>query len=146
MELKDLLKESCILMDAPLKTEDEVFRALSGELEEAGIVADRDQFRKAVEYRETLSETGLEDGIAIPHGIDTSVRQAAIAYVRLPEAIAWESMDGGPVRHIFLLAIPETGDKIHIRMLSELAMQLVRKETRQALNDIRTKDELYQIL
>lgn len=46
MELKDLLKESCILMDAPLKTKDEVFRALSGELEEAGIVADRDQFQE----------------------------------------------------------------------------------------------------
>lgn len=55
-------------------------------------------------------------------------------------------MDGKPVRHVLLLAIPENGDKVHIRMLSELAMHLIRKETRDALNCIKTKEELYGIL
>lgn len=146
MNLRELLNESCISIDLPLESKDEVFQTLSQNLKDAGIVEDSARFRKAVEYRETLSETGLEDGIAIPHGIDSSVRQAAIAYVRLEHPIEWESMDGNPVRHIFLLAIPESGDKVHIRMLSQLATQLIRKETRSALNNIRTKEELYQIL
>ena len=140
MNLRELLNESCISLDLPLDSKEAVFRTLSQDLNRAGIVKDPDRFRKAVEYRETLSETGLEEGIAIPHGID------AIAYVRLAVPIEWESMDGKPVRHVFLLAIPENGDKVHIRMLSELAMHLIRKETRDALNCIKTKEELYGIL
>mgnify|MGYP002508427006 CR=1 FL=1 len=37
--------------------------------------------------------------------IDATVSKAAIAYVRLAVPIEWESMDGKPVRHVFLLAI-----------------------------------------
>jgi mannitol/fructose-specific phosphotransferase system IIA component (Ntr-type) len=55
-------------------------------------------------------------------------------------------MDGKPIQHVFLLAIPADGDKTHIRMLSELAMMLVRKEARTALNQIQTRQELYEIL
>lgn len=146
MNLRELLNESCISLDLPLDSKEAVFRTLSQDLNRAGIVKDPDRFRKAVEYRETLSETGLEEGIAIPHGIDATVSKAAIAYVRLAVPIEWESMDGKPVRHVFLLAIPENGDKVHIRMLSELAMHLIRKETRDALNCIKKKEELYGIL
>ena len=117
MNLRELLNESCISLDLPLDSKEAVFRTLSQDLNRAGIVKDPDRFRKAVEYRETLSETGLEEGIAIPHGIDATVSKAAIAYVRLAVPIEWESMDGKPVRHVFLLAIPENGDKVHIRML-----------------------------
>ena len=146
MELKELLDESCIAMDVPLQKKSEVLDAMTESLYEAGIITDKKQFREAVEYRESLSETGLEDGIAIPHGVDTCVNRAAISYVRLREPIEWESMDGKPIQHVFLLAIPADGDKTHIRMLSELAMMLVRKEARTALNQIQTRQELYEIL
>lgn len=146
MNLQELLCESCVQMDMPYKTKQEVFAALADCLYRQGIIDDPQTYIQAVEYRETLSETGLEDGIAIPHGISPCVKKAAIAYMHLHEPIPWESMDGKPIEHVFLLAIPEGGDKIHIRMLSELAMKLVGKETRQALNHVTTSEELFRAL
>lgn len=146
MNLKDLVDESCIDMDLPLKSKAEVFDTMIHHLYEAGIIQNENQFRQAVEYRETLSETGLEDGVAIPHGVDECVNRAAISYIRLKEPIEWESMDGKPIQHIFLMAIPANGDKTHIKMLSELAMMLVRKEAREALNEIQSPQQLYEIL
>lgn len=146
MDLKELLDESCIAMDVALQQKSDVLDAMTENLYEAGIINDKTQFRQAVEYRESLSETGLEDGIAIPHGVHACVNRAAISYVRLKEPIEWESMDGKPIKHVFLLAIPESGDKTHIRMLSQLAMMLMQKESRTALNQIQTRQELYEIL
>lgn len=146
MNLQELLNESCIQMNMPLHTKQEVFASLAQSLYEQGIIDDPKAYIEAVEYRETLSETGLEDGIAIPHGIGSCVKKAAIAYMHLKEPIEWESMDGKPIEHVFLLAIPADGDKVHIRMLSELAMKLIGKETRQALHHVQTREELYQAL
>ena len=125
MNLKDLLDESCIDMDLPLKSKAEVFDTMIHHLYEAGIIQNENQFRQAVEYRETLSSP---------------------SYIRLKEPIEWESMDGKPIQHIFLMAIPANGDKTHIKMLSELAMMLVRKEAREALNEIQSPQQLYEIL
>ena len=59
MELKELLDESCIAMDVGLQKKSEVLDAMTESLYEAGIITDKKQFREAVEYRESLSETGL---------------------------------------------------------------------------------------
>lgn len=57
MNLRELLNESCISFDLLLDSKEAVLRTLSQDLNRAGIVEDPDRFRKAVEYRETLSET-----------------------------------------------------------------------------------------
>lgn len=146
MELRTLLHENCISIDLPLENKQDVFRLCADELFDSGVIDNQEDFVEALNDRETLSETGLEDGIAISHGISPCVRQAAIAYIRLSEPIEWESMDGTPVRPIFLLAIPQDGGKVHIRLLSELALKLMHQDVKNGLNRVKTREELYQIL
>lgn len=142
MNLQNVLIKPCISFDQNLRTKNEVFDYLIQQFSKQGIVQCQASFKKAVQYRESLSETGLEHGVAIPHGVDGSVQQAAIAYVRLRHAIPWESMDDQPIRHVFLLAIPENRNDVHIRMLSELARSLIKEDVIDAINKAQTAEEL----
>lgn len=142
MELYEVMDKDCLAFDEPLGSKEEVFDFLIKRLYECEAIQDKAVFKEAVFYRESLSETGLGDGVAIPHGVSSCVNKAAIAYVRLAAPIPWESLDDQPIRHVFLLAIPERGDDVHIRMLSELARSLIRPGVIQAINEAETAEDL----
>ena len=147
MNLNTIMNEKCISFDISLKTKEEVFDYMINQLYEYGAIKSKEKFLNAVLYRESLSETGLSEGIAIPHGKDDSVIKEAIAYVRLKEAIEWESLDDKPVKHIFLLAIPnKEGDDSRIRMMSQLARSLLKNEVIERINNAKVADDLLEIL
>lgn len=146
MELSSVMDLSCIHLDARLPDKESVLRYLSQCLLQSGALTSFKPYLDAVHHRETLSETGLSRGIAIPHGISDAVKKEAIAYVRLKEPIPWESLDGQPVRHIFLLAIPTCHNDSHIQLLSQLARSLIRDDVIERLTQIQKPSELLQLL
>lgn len=147
MELTQIMSENCISFDKELSNKQEVFEYLIDELFHEGVISSKEAFMEAVLYRETLSETGLTDGIAIPHGKDLCVQRAFIAYVRLKEAITWESIDGKPIQHVFLLAIPELSeDDLHIRMISQLARSLIKQDVIQKISGATVAKELLEVI
>lgn len=147
MELLQVIKEECISFDVDLSTKEEVFEYLVNQLLEVDVISSKEDFLKALYYRETLSETGIGDGIAIPHGKEDCVNQASIAFVRLLRPIKWESLDNKPVQFVFLLAIPNSeNNNIHIRMLSELARSLIKKEVIEKIEKAKTTEEFLQVI
>lgn len=56
--------------------------------------------------REQMGSTGMGRGIAIPHCRSLVVPRLRMSYARLTEPLAWEAIDGKPVRHIFLIVAP----------------------------------------
>lgn len=148
MDLSALMDERNIFFDLDLKSKQEVFELLADHFKTSGFISSKDAYIQAVEYRETLSETGLGDGIAIPHGKDASVLKAGIAFVRLKTPISeWGSLDNQPVKYIFLLAIPQGDeDHEHIRMISELARCLIRSEVIEKVQKATDSKELLMVL
>ena len=147
MELSEIMKQECISFDIKLKTKEKVFEYLANQLFDSEVISSKNEFIDALMYRETLSETGIGDGIAIPHGKHRCVKEASIAFVRLEKPIEWESLDDKPVQFIFLLAIPEgDNDNIHIRMLSELARSLIKKEVVEKVSKAKTSSELLNVI
>lgn len=147
MELSQIIEEGCISFDVDLHTKEEVFEYLVNQLLEVDVISSKEKFLKALYYRETLSETGIGGGIAIPHGKDDCVNQASIAFVRLLRPIEWESMDDKPVQFVFLLAIPNSeNNEIHLRMLSELARSLIKKEVIEKVEKAKTSEEFLKVI
>lgn len=147
MELSKIMSEGCISFDEELNTKQEVFNYLINCLYEQKVIDSKEAFLDAVLYRESLSETGLTDGIAIPHGKASCVRKAFIAYVRLQKPIPWESIDGLPVQHIFMLAIPEQSqDDVHIKMISQLARSLIKADVIEKINEAKAAKELLEVI
>lgn len=83
--------------------------------------------------RERLGSTGLGHGVAVPHGRVKGLKAPVAAFVRLEEAIPFESPDGLPVNLLIFLLIPDHVTQQHLEILSEIAEMFSDEEFRQAL-------------
>lgn len=83
--------------------------------------------------RERLGSTGLGHGVAVPHGRVKGLKAPVAAFVRLDEAIPFESPDGLPVNLLIFLLIPDHVTQQHLEILSEIAEMFSDEEFRQAL-------------
>jgi len=71
--------------------------------------------------RERLGSTGLGHGVAVPHGRIKGLKAPLAAFVRLKDAIPFESPDGQPVKLLIFLLIPDHVTQQHLEILSEVA-------------------------
>ena len=77
--------------------------------------------------REATSATGLPGGIAIPHCRTEHVDVPTLAFARLSPGTDFGAKDG-PADLAFLIAAPAGGDATHLKLLTQLARALVKKE------------------
>ncbi len=144
LKLSNITSEALIFLDQEWRTKEEVFDGLIDALYKQEVLDDPSEFKKAVLERETISETGLEKGFAIPHGKSKTVRKAAFAFARLNSPIPdWKSIDPtNKVQYIFLLAIPEAeAGSTHLELLAELSKRLLHEDFITAITKTRTVPE-----
>lgn len=94
----------------------------------------------SVYKRETMGNTFLEGGIAIPHGESKFITKPAISVTKLTKPIIWENNQH--VEIIFMLALTENNSK-EIEYLYKL---LYSKDTIERLKSATSSKEIYSIL
>ncbi|MEP7325280.1 MAG: PTS sugar transporter subunit IIA [Gemmatimonadota bacterium] len=101
---------------------------------------------QGVEERERTLSTGIGFGVAIPHGKSPTMRELGAVCGVTATPVPWDSVDGEPVRLVFMLAGPESSAGLHVKVLSRIA-RLVRRETvRQRLLQAASPEELYRAI
>lgn len=147
MELTEVLSKENISFNVDINSREEVFDYLIDRLYDTGIILDKKEFKEAVLYRETLSETGLGGNIAIPHGKSAVVTKPGISFVRLQQEVLWPSLEGETAQYIFLLAIPENNENNeHIKLISQLTRSLIKEEVITAIKNVNSPEALLEIL
>ena len=121
MNMKDALKESCVIADLKSGTKEEVLTELVSALKNAGLVQDVGQAVGVILEREKLGSTGIGDGVAIPHGKMKDLNSLLCVFGRSKEGIDFDAVDGKPVNIFFLLLAPEDSAGLHIQMLSRIS-------------------------
>jgi len=96
--------------------------------------------------RERLGSTGLGHGVAVPHGRIRGLKAPLAAFVRLSEAIPFESPDGEPVKLLIFLLIPDNVTQQHLEILSEIAEMFSDRTFRMAMAEDVDASSLYQRL
>ena len=71
--------------------------------------------------RESLSTTGIGNGLAVPHCKTPQAKQLVIALGRVPQGINFFALDGHPVRLFFLLLAPQEAANSHLKALAKVA-------------------------
>ncbi|WP_317856090.1 PTS 2-O-a-mannosyl-D-glycerate transporter subunit IIABC [Chakrabartyella piscis] len=149
MNLSELTSSKLFVLNADVNTKEEVLQQLVKRLYEAGKITSEEGFLQAVLAREELSATGMEGGLAIPHGKSSAVKQACFAVMTTKKpVVGWESLDpDNEVQHIFLLAIPENaaGDT-HLELLAELMTRMGDAEYMEKLFASKDAKEFYHNL
>ncbi len=149
MELKKLTNKNLVFTTDKTMTKDETIKLLVKKLYEQGRISSYEEFLEVVYAREALSETGFEEGLAIPHGKSTCVKEASFAVMITKSPIAdWESIDpSNEVQLVFLLAIPENeAGSTHLTLLSELVQRLSDGAYKKNLLQSTTSEELFNNL
>lgn len=145
--IEDLINPSVISVDVAATDRRGAIEELARLLQADGRVSDVPTYVDAVWAREEeTGGTGMESGIAIPHGKSPAVARAAVAFGRSPSGVDFGAEDGSPADLIFLIAAPEGADDLHVRLLSRLARRLIHPEFRTALREAGSPEAVYDVI
>lgn len=146
MNVAQVLKKENIIAGLSAQSKNEALEKLVQILYEGGYLEDKDAFLADVLQREEISTTGIGNGIAIPHGKSSAVKETTVAIGRLTSSLEWESVDDKPVELIVLLAVNDA-DKtgIHVKLLSEMARKLASEQNCKKLLDAKDAQEIIDV-
>ncbi|RSK28482.1 PTS fructose transporter subunit IIA [Bacillus sp. HMF5848] len=146
MRITDLLKADTIILDFQANSKDQAIDMLVDKLHDAGRLADRQAFKKAILAREAQSTTGIGEGIAIPHAKTSAVKTPSIAFARSKAGVNFDSLDGQPSHLFFMIAASEGANNAHLETLARLSRYLMDSKFRQKLEAAQTTNEVLQAI
>jgi len=145
MNLKKLLGKENVFLDLKSSSKEDIIKEMINRLVVSGKIKDREAALEAVLAREEKMSTGMENGIAIPHGKTDSVDHLITAVALKKEGVDFESMDG-QVSKIFIMTIsPLSRSGPHIQFLAEVSKLLKEPEAREMLLAARTVEEVIRV-
>jgi mannitol/fructose-specific phosphotransferase system IIA component (Ntr-type) len=109
-------------------------------------VAVRPPVAKAVHGREDFMSTGMEHGIALPHGVTDAVAEELAAIGISKEGIPFDSFDARPAHIIILLLTPIEKAITRVHTLSEIARAVNDPGVRAGLVRAATVEEAVRVL
>jgi nitrogen PTS system EIIA component len=123
-------------------TRDEALKKLVSLLEEEGKLHDSKAFYQAILQREEMISTGIGMGIAVPHAKLEGYDSFFVAIGIHPIGIPWGSLDGVPVRLVFMIGGPERQQTEYLRLLSGLTMALKDENRRKKMLQLKETQEI----
>ncbi|MFI3141488.1 MAG: PTS 2-O-a-mannosyl-D-glycerate transporter subunit IIABC [Clostridia bacterium] len=149
MNLSKLTNENMIILKSDLTNKDEILTKMVDVLFENGKISSKEDFLAAIYDRESISETGIEGGLAIPHGKADCVIEPAFVVMTTQNVVPeWGSLDpDNEVRNIIMLAIPKAqGNSTHLDVLAALMEKMCDEEFTSKMFNSSSPKELYASL
>lgn len=146
MRIIDLLDERSISLDAAPTSKNEALDMVIELMIKSGKIRDKEAYKKQVYLREEESTTGIGGGIAIPHGRCSAVKKPGLAVMVVRDGVDFASLDGEPVKLIFLIAAPDTKDNVHLDILSKLSVLLLDEDFTARLKTAKTVEEFLKVI
>jgi Kef-type K+ transport system membrane component KefB/mannitol/fructose-specific phosphotransferase system IIA component (Ntr-type) len=143
--LSDYLKPELLEPELKGTKKTEIICELLELLASRGLVRDIDQASKAVLDREAQMSTGMEEGIAIPHGRTDAVDNLVCALGIKREGVDFGSADGKPSRIFLLVLTPQTGADPYLQFVVSV-MRVLDAQGRARVLSAKTREELHEIL
>ena len=122
------MKKSDIVLDVQAISLDHMAQSKKRVLEQAAHLLSGSDDQTQIEQifarllaRERLGSTGLAAGVALPHARLPGLTRSRAAFMRLHQAVDFDSQDGQPVDLVFVLLVPEEATDDHLHLLAALA-------------------------
>lgn len=135
MNIADMIDEKLVNFGFEAADKDEVLKGVGKMMYDAGKVTDLQKYIDGLYEREAEFATGMGNGVAIPHCKSDCVKDVAFTLVKLNNPVEWGSLDDQPVDYVIMLAAPNTSDNVHLKMLSQVAANLMDDDFREGLKD-----------
>ena len=129
---KKLLQEMARLLSIPLIESDQECR-------------EKDVYHALLE-REKLGNTGIGNGVALPHSRFQHADKAIIAIITLKQAIDYDSLDGQKVDIAFGLIVPQEATQEHLQILAEIAGMMSQEDNKNNLVSAQSAEQAIAII
>lgn len=98
---------------------------------------EKDIYHQLLE-REKIGNTGIGNGVALPHSRCPDADTAVVAIISLKEGIDYDSVDRQDVNLAFGLLVPEEASQEHLNLLADIARLVSDPDKKQTL--LKAKD------
>lgn len=140
------LPVECVHLSMRATDKTTIIGELVSSLVAAGRARDREAVLDAVLERERSMSTGMQHGVAIPHGRSDAVDTLSVAVGIVPEGIDFDSVDGEPTTIVFLVVSPKENPGPHLQVLAGIAGIVNSEEARRDLVSSPTRADLLAYL
>lgn len=123
--INSVISENLICLDLQSKTKEAVFDELAELLVKNGNVNDKNIFLSDVQKRESVCNTCIDDGVAIPHAKSSAVIKPGVAVGISRSGVDYETGDNCLVQLVFLIASPEQVTNLHVELLGKISNKLL---------------------
>lgn len=145
--MNKILREQNIFLDIEVNSKEELIEILAEKLKDMGKLYNKDIFVEDIYKREAEGITGIENGLALPHGKSVGVKETTILIAKLKTPIEWETLDDSLVDLVVLFAVKlEDKNDVHLKLLSRIAGNLSEEENILKIKELTNKEEIIKIL
>jgi len=143
-DVKKVLSKDCISLDLQANTKNDVIKELIDILYSNGKISDPEAVLEAVMERENILSTGMQNGIALPHGKTDSVERLVVAVGIHRKGVDFQSLDGMASKIFICTIAPEKIVGPHIRFIAHIGALLNTREKVDELLACSTEEEVYR--
>ena len=146
MNLKKVLSPDTVWVDLKADTKQGIIEEMVDRLVAAGKISDREAVLQAVLEREAKMSTGMQNGVAIPHGRTESVKSLVTAIGLNKNGVKFDSIDGSPCT-IFIMNIYSAKRRgPHMQFLAEVSRLISQPAERDKLLACTTNNDIYELV
>jgi mannitol/fructose-specific phosphotransferase system IIA component (Ntr-type) len=146
MNLKKVLSLETVWVDLKADSKQGIIEEMVDRLYLAGKIMDRDVVLKAVVDREAKMSTGMENGVAIPHGKSDAVESLVAAVGLNKSGVDFGAMDGLPCTIFVMTVSPTKRAGPHIQFLAEVSRLISQPAKRELMLAAETHSDIYDIM
>jgi len=146
MFLRDVFPPQFIKVNLEAEDKDEAFEEMVEHFCQATNSHAREEILASLKVRETKMSTGIQKGIAIPHGTTNAVDTVRGVLGISQDGIDYDALDGEPVYLLFMLIAPDKDSEKHLRILQRLAELLGNPQFSQDLQTQKDQQSAYKII
>jgi nitrogen PTS system EIIA component len=145
MKIKEFLSPADVLIDVAASDKRKLLAELSAKAAaKAGVQPDA--VLAELMRREDLGSTGVGGGVAIPHARFHEIARPHGILVRLRRPIDFDAVDNKSVDIVFLLLLPEAGNRDRLGALAAITRKLRDPAIATTLRGARDSAQLYEAL
>jgi len=146
MKISEILDQRLILSDLTSKTKKGVLEELVSHLAQFEEKVNKEELLKILLEREKLGSTGINDGVAIPHGKLKNIDALLVAFGRSREGIDFGALDGRESHLFFLLVAPERSAGTHLKALARISRIAKNEDFRKKCMKAETGEDLFKLM
>ena len=146
VDFRETLAKSQVRLHLESGTKLGIIREMVRMMVDSGAIDDPAGIEAAILERENKMSTGMQQGVALPHGKTDAVSELVTAVGLKKEGVDFGSLDGEPSK-IFIMTVSRrdsTGP--HIQFLAEISKVLNNPVLREKILAATSRDEVLKIL